>query len=198
MKHYPFAILCSIHLLALAIGTYCAAYQIKSILISGLICSITGIVTAIVAAKIPRPILACACAATPVMALVMFLLETLVLHLGPRDAAEPFSIVFLINQIFSTLVILVELNILCSPSGKLATQVTLQTLLIAMAGFGVFFAVAKFLSQLHHHWRMSLALGLLGLAFVGLCSLWYSVLRPQRSEEMLPLAEEINSPFDEI
>ena len=198
MPHRTCLILCSIHLLVLAISTYIAAYNIESILVSGVVCSITGLVAAISARGAGRPLLAMAAAATPAMAFVMLCLEAFVLHLGPHRAAEPFSIVFIVNQVISTLVILVELNILCSPSGKLATQVTLQTLLIAMAGFGVFFAVAKFLSQLHHHWRMSLALGLLGLAFVGLCSLWYSVLRPQRSEEMLPLAEEINSPFDEI
>jgi hypothetical protein len=199
MKHRTCLILCSIHLLVLAIGTYVAAYEIESILVSGVVCSITGIVAAISARRTGRPLLALAAAATPVMAVVMTGLEALVLQLGPSDAAEPFSIVFIVNQLISTLVILVELNILTSPSGKMTTQITLQTLMIAMGGFGVFFGVAKLLSRLHHHWRMSLALALLGLAFVGLCSLWYSVLKkPKPLDGTLPMAEEVDAPFDQL
>jgi hypothetical protein len=198
MHYRTCLILCSIHLLVLAISTYIAAYEIESILVSGIVCSITGLVAALFARRTGRLLLVWACAMTPIMAVIMTALEALVLHLGPMGAAEPFSIVFIINQLISTLVILIELNILTSSSGNVRTQITLQTLMIAMAGFGVFFGVTKLLSRFEHHWRMSLALGLLGLAFVGLCSLWYSVLKSKCVEGSLPLAEEAASPFDEV
>jgi hypothetical protein len=160
--------LSSIHLLALAICTYLAASDIKSILITGWICSTTGIATGISAIKCKRPILAAAGFLTPTIAVILFVLEALLLQLGPGRVALVFCIVFIINQVIATLTILVQLNILIAPAGARGKQITMRTLMVAMVSFSVFFAIARHLLERKHDWLMSLALGLLGLTFVGI------------------------------
>ncbi len=50
--------LCTVHVLVLAICTYIAAIEIESIVVTGWICSITGIATGIAATKFKKPLLA--------------------------------------------------------------------------------------------------------------------------------------------
>lgn len=176
MQHRTLLLLGSLHALALAVSTYIAALEIESILVSGLICSATGLTLAITARLHGRPQLALAGGATPALALLMTVLEAAVLQLGPTRAAIPFSIVFIANQFLTTLIILVELHRLTAPDGELPRRVTLRALIVAMTSFCVFFAAAKYLLTLGHEWHMSVALGLMGLTTVGLTGVWHAAL----------------------
>lgn len=162
------------HLLLLAVSTYVATFYIKTILTSGFICSISGLALGVVALRRHRRALAAIALLTPVTAVVLFLLEAIVLHLGPRNAALPFAIVFLINQTITTLVILVELQFSLSNSDRLLRQVTLRTLLVSMTSFCLFFTLARYLLEWQHNWRMGIALGLLGLTIVGIVSVLFA------------------------
>jgi hypothetical protein len=168
MKRQTCVVLSSIHLLTLAICTYVAAIDITSILVSGWICSITGFAAGISALRCKRLLLAIVGFLTPCIAVILFNIEVAFLHLGPRRAAFPFTVVFIVNQVVGTIIVLVHLNIFIGPEGASAKQVTLKTLMIAMVSFSLFFAMARHLLERQHDWLMHLALGLLGLTFVGL------------------------------
>jgi len=176
MKRQTCITLCSIHLLALAISTYIAAIRIESILVTGWICSATGVALGISANVCKRSLLAAVGYLTPIIAVILVFLENFIFHLGPGRAALPFCIVFIFNQVFATLTILVQLNLLIAPAGWRARQVTIKTLMVSMVSFSVFFAVARHLLKLQHNWLMAVALGLLGLTFVGLSLSLYSAI----------------------
>ena len=72
--------------------------------------------------------------------------------------------------------ILVQLHILTAPPGRRAKQITIKTLMVSMVSFSVFFAIARQLLEREHDWLMALALGLLGLTFVGLGIALYSAM----------------------
>jgi hypothetical protein len=176
MKQRTCIALCSLHLLALAVCTYIAAIEIETILVTGWICSATGLAMGISAIACKKPVLAAAGFLTPIIAVVLFVLETAFLHLGPRNAALPFCIVFIVNQVLATVVILVQLRMFTAPPGTRATQIALKTLMVSMVSFSVFFAIARRLLEREHDWLMALALGLLGLASVGLSVVLYSAI----------------------
>jgi hypothetical protein len=174
MKQHICVTLGSIHLLGLAICTYIAAIEIQTIEATGLICSIAGVALGISAIKCRRPILAAAGFSTPIMAVTLLVLEAFFLKLGPNRAALPFCIVFIVNQVIATLTILIQLNIVFAPPGVRRKQITIKTLLVCMASFSVFMTIAKSLLVREHDWMMALALGLLGLTFVGLTVALYT------------------------
>ncbi|WP_145247070.1 hypothetical protein [Aeoliella mucimassa] len=120
---------------------------------------------------------------TPVIAVSLFVLEAMFLHLGPNRAAYPFCIVFIVNQTITTIVLLIELNLLLQPSGQPRFQVTLKTLLVLMTSFALFSGVARFLLRREHNWIMLVALGLLGLTLVGLASVGYEAFTKSTSNE---------------
>ncbi len=184
MKRKTCITLSSIHLLAIAICTYIAAIEIESILTTGWICLATGIAMGISAIMCKRPVLAVAGFLTPVIAVVLFVLEAFFLHLGPGDAALPFCIVFIINQVVATLTILVQLNILVVPVRPRALQITIKMLMVSMVSFSVFFAIAKHLLVREHDWLMGLSLGLLGLTFVGLSVTLYAGVRNRNTAQI--------------
>lgn len=166
--------LSSIHLLALAISTYVASMEIESIIVTGVVCSITGIAAGVAAIKLSRPWLAAAALMVPVITVVLFIIEAFFLHLGPLRAALPFCIVFMINQVFSTLTILVQLNILVAKNDAPRLQITIKTLMVSIVAFSVFFGIARQLLVLEHDWIAYVSLGLLGLTLVGLGTTLYS------------------------
>lgn len=168
MKKRLCILFCNIHLIALAVSTYIAAIEIESILVSGVVCSVTGVMAGITCIACKRVWLAIACLLTPFMAVNLLILESTFLQLGPSDAAEPFCVVFIVNQIISTLIILVHLKFLVATDESHWRQLTIQTLLVCTASFALFFGIAKILLRMEHDWKMSMALGLLGLVFVGL------------------------------
>ena len=176
---------CVIHLSAIAVCTYIASIKIETILVTGYLCSFTGTAAGIAALASRRPILALPGFVVPVLALVLFVLEAYFLHLGPGRAAKPFAIVFIINQAITTPTILVYLNILCAPAAAVPRQIALRTLLVAMTSFAVFFGAARQLLTRPHDWLMATALGLLGLTFVGLCVLAYSVIANLRQRPVV-------------
>ena len=87
MRRHTCIALCSLHLLALAVCTYIAAIEIESILVTGWICSATGIAMGISTLACKRPLLAAAGFLTPLIAAILFVLEAFLLELGPRRAA---------------------------------------------------------------------------------------------------------------
>lgn len=176
MKRKICIALSCVHLSALAICTYIAAIKIESILVTGWICSITGIAMSASAIAYKKPVLATAGCLTPIIAVILFALEASVLNLGPRRAALPFCIVFIINQLIATLTILIQLHILIAPPGARVRQLTIKTLMVYVASFSVFFAIAKHLLNRQHDWLMALALSLLGLTSVGLSVALYTAI----------------------
>lgn len=176
---------CVLHLSAMAVCTYIAAIEIRTILFTGWLCSLTGLTAAIAALASKRPILAIPGLTVPVIAVILFVLECFFLELGPDRAAKPFGIVFIVNQAITTPTILVNLNILCAPAAALPRQIALRTLLVAMTSFAVFFGAARQLLARPHDWLMASALGLLGLTFVGLCVLANSAIANRRQRPVV-------------
>jgi hypothetical protein len=119
---------------------------------------------------------------TPVIAVILVILEAFLLHFGPSRAALPFCVVFIVNQVFATIVILVQLRIITAPPGTRAAQVTTKTLLVLIVSFSVFFAAARHLLQREHNWLMALSLGLIGVVFAGLTVVLYTVVVNRNTE----------------
>lgn len=186
MKRKTCIALCSIHLLALAVCTYIAAIQIKSLLVTGIICSFTGIAMGVLAIACNKRLLAAAGFLTPAIAVILLVLEAFILQLGSTRAAFPFCVVFIVNQVIATLTILVQLNILIASASSRPQQVTLKTLIVSITSFSVFFAISKQLLNRQHDWLMALALGLLGLTFVGLTVTLYALFSKQSDIEIAP------------
>lgn len=177
-------LLSGVHILALAICTYIAAIEIKTILVSGWNCSATGIAMAIAALASKQPLLALAGFLTPFLAVFLFILEAFALNLGPVRAAQPFCIAFIVNQVLCTLIILVQLSIFAGPGTTPVRQITIRTLMVSMVSFSVFFAIARSLLSREHNWLMALALALLGLTFVGLTVALYTAFINRKSPEL--------------
>ena len=170
LKKRILVVFCVVHVVALAVSTYLASIQIETILVSGFVCSATGLLLAITAMMRGRRLLAIAAGMTPLLALTLFVAEVNFLKLGPQGAALPFCIAFLINQTITTSVIIIELHLLLANQTSRRWQVTLKTLLVLMTGFAICSGGAHFLLKQEHTVLMLLALGLLGLTFVGLLS----------------------------
>src|SRR5262245_36036239 len=107
MKRNICFILCTLHLIALAISTYIASIDIETIMVSGVVCSITGIAAAIAAIRCKRLELVMAGFSTSILAVTLVLLEAFVFQLGPQRAAFPFCVIFIINQIITAVMILI-------------------------------------------------------------------------------------------
>ena len=176
LKRYVCITFCSIHLLTLAVCTYIAANRIESILVTGWICSASGFALGVSAIVAQRYLLAAVGFLTPIIAVVLFVLEVKFLHLGPGRAALPFCIVFIVNQVLTTLVVLVQLSKIASPPETRTLQITIKTLIVSMVSFSIFFALTRYLLQRQHNWLMAVALGLLGLTFVGLTVVLYTAV----------------------
>lgn len=172
----------AVHLILLASSTYLAAISIESILVTGGFCAFSGFAAGLAALFCRKRILAVVCLQTTVIAILLFLLENTLLELGPQRAAFPFCVVFTINQVISTIAILIELNLLFAPGGKLRTQISIQTLLVATFGFALFFGVARILLRRDHDWFMALALGLTGITVPGLCLVVHAAIAQWRAE----------------
>lgn len=172
----------SFHVFALAICTYIAALSIETISGTAWVCSATGLAMGVYAMAHKRFLLGCAGFLTPILAIVLFILEAFILNLGPRRAALPFGIIFIINQVITTLITLIQLSILNEPSKTRTKQITIRTLLVAITSFAVFFAVTKHLLKREHNWLMATALGLLGLTFVGLSLVVYSAFTNRKNK----------------
>lgn len=188
----------TVHVLTLAISTYIASRDIETILVSGWIGSITGLMLAIVAAHRSRFLLATAAALTPLIAVTLVVLESSFLHLGPARAATPFCIIFVINQAITTTAILVELHLQLSPPGKTRLQVTLKTLMVLMTALALSSGVAHFLLQQGHNVMMIIALGLLGLTVVGIVSVAHASYSRRNESAVQPLQHEECSDEDHV
>lgn len=78
---------------------------------------------------------------------------------------------------------LVQLNLLVAPAGKPAREITLMTIMVSMTSFSVFFAIARQLLNREHNWLMALALGLIGLTFVGLTIVMFTAISQHYSRQ---------------
>lgn len=188
--------LCCLHLLALAISTYMAATNIRTILISGWICSSIGLLAGLTALMCEKRLLAIAALLTPVIAVTLYVLEGVYWDMGPDKAAVPFGIVFLVNQSITSLIILLELNRWQFGGVSGWSRINLRTMMVLMASFSIYFAVLRVLLETKHNWLMFVALVLLGATFVGLSlfvyfaslnrlSRWMETRRARLAEEVL-------------
>ena len=175
--------ICSIQGLALAVATYIAANEIESILLSGWICSVIGVMAGSAALWNRWTLMAIACFLTPAIGIMLFLLECSLWQLGPQKAALPFCVVFIVNQVVSTLCVLVGIRIVTSNTPTLAMQVTLKTLFVAITSFAIFFSGANYLLKNQHDPMMAIALGMLGVTFVGLCVVLFSATMLSNNSE---------------
>lgn len=182
----------NVHLLAMAVTTYLASYGIETILVSGPICALTGLFAGFVSGMIKRAVLALACFAAPLIAITLFLLEALVLHLGPDKAARPFMLVFLVNQAVSLPVILLQLRNVLNGNREEKQQISLRTLMITTALFAAVFALARLLLEHSDHGvLMGAALALLGLTIGGQALFAYYILQALLLSPVSHPSEEI-------
>ncbi len=163
MKQILARALCIIHVLAFAVSTYIAAVDIESILVSGWICSATGLFAGIASLIAGKSALSVVSFLTPVVAITLTLLEASILQLGPSLAALPFCIIFIIVQLTTNLVTFCSIN-----EGVSSKQISIKTMLIATFAFAVVFAIVRYLLQREHNTIMLIALTLAGLTFVGI------------------------------
>ena len=186
--------LCCLHLLILAVSTYIASANIRTILITGWICSISGLLAGLTALMCEKRLLANAALLTPVMAVTLYVLEGVYWDMGPDKAAVPFGIVFLVNQSITSLIVLLELNRWQFGGVSGWSQVNLRTMMVLMASFSVYFAVLRVLLETKHNWLMVVALILLGVTFVGLSLFVYFAggnrLKSWMETRRMRLAEE--------
>lgn len=193
-------VLSCLHLLAMAISTYVASMEIETILASGPICSVTGILGGIAAIFLGRPILVIACFAAPLLAISLFVAEAFFLHWGPGRAAQPFMMIFLLNQAISLPIILLQLRQVINQTRIERKQISLRALMITTAIFAAVFALLRFLQEhAEHGTLMLLALILLGLTVGGEGLFAYYALRYRSTSPDLPLPgsgnEETESPI---
>ncbi|RCS43237.1 hypothetical protein DTL42_18950 [Bremerella cremea] len=174
-------LLACVHLLAMGCSTYVASLQIKTILVGGPICSVTGIAAGISALYLRRLILAMACFAAPLLAITLFIAEAIFLKMGPDRAAQPFMIIFLLNQAISLPIILLQLRQIINQSGSERKQISLRALMVTTAIFAAVFALLRFLQENAEHGMLRLiALILLGLTIGGEGLFAYYALRYQK------------------
>ncbi len=95
-----------LYVLATSFSTLAAVIEIETILVTGVICSFTGIVAGISALMKSETREVIAAWSIPAMALLLFFLESQLLHLGPKKAAMPFSILFILNQAIANYILL--------------------------------------------------------------------------------------------
>ncbi len=181
MKKRICFVLAAFHLIALAVCTYIAAIEIETILVTGWICSATGIVSGIAARVAKQQLLAVIQFLTPVLAATLYLLESNFLHLGPEDAALPFCVAFVANQLLTTIATLVQLNRTADSQVRSKMQLSIQSMLFCTLSCSVFFAATRYLLEREHDVMMAIALALAGLTFVGLLLTLYNALVSSRS-----------------
>ena len=100
---------------------------------------------------------------TPIVALVLTVVEVSVLNLGAGRAALPFCVVFIIVQIVTTLISFRSFSF-----GSDSKQISIRTMLLATVAFSIVFAIARKLLQREHDVVMLIALTMAGLTFVGI------------------------------
>ncbi len=170
----------ALHVMTLAVCTYIAAHEIETILVTGWICSFTGILVLVIGWRRRNRWLMLVGCSTPLLAISLFLLEAFVLQWGPHKAAQPFGTVFIIQQVIASVVTLVQINLFVRDEATRSTPLTIQTLLVLTVSFSVFFAAAKQLLAQEHNWIMYMSLGLMGLTFVGLTMAGYRAWETKR------------------
>ena len=147
MKQKITSILAVVLLLAISAATVMATFVIESIIWTGLLCSIIATVCAVFAAVSKKYRIAIASALVPLFAFGLFVAEAAFLNLGPRNAALPFCIVFLLLQALITILILTELQSEANHE-KSRTQLSIRSALIATSLIAVAFAaIEKFPSN---------------------------------------------------
>ncbi|MEQ1824740.1 MAG: hypothetical protein ABL921_02295 [Pirellula sp.] len=179
------AVLASIHLITVAVCTYIAAIEIESIIVTGWICAATGLASGIAAFMAKKKSLAFALFLTPILAIILFVLEAFFLHLGPQRAALPFCIVFIVNQFSTVVATLVEMN----RDLWHKSQVSIGALLSCTFFCALFSALVRFLLERKHNAMMIVALGMAGLTLVGLALSIYNVIVSSRANRHRKLAD---------
>lgn len=184
MKQFIAHFFCIIHVLAFAICTYIAALEIESILITGWICSATGIAAGVAALVARNRAIAVACFLTPVLAITLTILEIAVLELGPGRAALPFSIIFVITQLITNLIVFHSLSRVQRESSTEPLQISIKTMLVLTLAFAICFAIARKLLQFKHDTMMVIALALAGLTFIGVVLTVYNWFSSWRTKSL--------------
>ncbi len=158
----------SIHLLGLSIATLIATVEIHSILISGWICSCSGIIAGVFAAWARRWRSFVTLMMTPILAICLVIVEFF-LSLGPDRAGIPFSIVFLMHQTISSILLISDLRRNgVEAADELSGRFTIRTLLVIMVIVAVFFSIWRLAIQTDNAACIGMALLLVGLNSVGI------------------------------
>lgn len=158
----------AIHLMGLSIATLIASIEIHSILISGWMCSCSGIIAGVFAALARRWRSFVILMMTPVMAICLVVLESFML-LGPNRAAVPFSIVFLVHQTISSVLLISDFHRYSVETvDRLSGKFTIRTLLVLMVLVAVFFSVFRFAMRTNNAACVGMAFILVVLNTVGI------------------------------
>ncbi len=143
VRRYPNFLLPAIHLVAMSLSTLIAAVDITSIITTGWICSCTGMVAAWHYLRDSKWLAFLACASTIVIAIVLVVLESIFLHLGPIRAAPPFSLVFLVNQSTTSMVLLYNIHADISGTTTSSSTFTIRSIMFVMVITAIACAVTK-------------------------------------------------------
>ena len=131
----------STHLLGLSLATLFASIEIKSIMYNGFICSCTGVIAAVFAAQARRWRTFYTLMMTPILAVCLVVLESII-NLGPAKAAIPFSVVFLVHQTCSSILLIGDLRSDgIAAENRLSGKFTIRTLMALMVIVAAFFSI---------------------------------------------------------
>lgn len=146
-----------LHILALSVSTLIATAKIESILVTGIVCSLTGIAAGIASFYVRRFGMGIIALNTFAIAVALFILEAYFLHMGPQKAALPFSIVFLVNQILTNVILIRGIHQIATVGEAVRSTFTIRLLLVAMTAVAIGCAIAKSLPREGHLMPMILA-----------------------------------------
>ena len=165
--HSKAIVAASVHQLGLSIATLIASVEIHSILISGWICSCSGIIAGIFAAWAGRWRSFVTLIMTPILAICLVVVESII-RLGPDRAAIPFSIVFLVHQTVSSILLIGDLRpYRVDAEDQLSGKYTIRTLLVLMVLVAVFFSLYRLAIKTSNAACVGMALILVVLNAVG-------------------------------
>ena len=173
------------HLLSISLTTVIAAFVIESIIVSGLVCMLLALIAFVCSLIAKRGWLAASSFSTLAVGIFFIVYELIFWGFGgPKYAALPLCVLFMLVQAFSIYGTLADLNQRRQASIAETKQISLRQLFVASAIFALSFGIvesfptevvpyiADWSVAFQYSWLVSLALAMFFLSACGFISIW--------------------------
>jgi hypothetical protein len=178
--------LCGIHLIGLAIAMVAAAIDIESVVMSGVLLTISGIALAWVG-KSPHTVRVLFGASTVAFIVVSFLIIALG-NVGPNEADEPLFTAIVVYQLLAFPVGLRLFHPGSRDAGLTSRpKYGIRHLLILMTWAGIAVGIARIVYSLDDDIQIAIAAGLAGLEVLGICTVMIAGYRARAAQQAIPL-----------